>query len=111
MSFFSAFSSLSMLLVLTITPLTAPESLSDLITYPADMSIKAMGLNANDFEALVLSLVSPIMAPQKPSKMDTRESSGGKYLSVTVHFKAKDAAQYELVYSALRNDARVLFTL
>ena len=88
-----------------------PQQLSDLITYPADMSIKAMGLNANEFEACVIGLVSPIIAPQKPDKIDTRESSGGKYLSVTVRFKASDAAQYELVYSALRDDARVLFTL
>ena len=88
-----------------------PQELSDLITYPADTSIKAMGLNANDFETCVIGLVSPIIAPLQPSKIDTRESSGGKYLSVTLHFKASDAAQYELVYSTLRNDARVLFTL
>ncbi|MEE9334341.1 MAG: DUF493 domain-containing protein [Granulosicoccaceae bacterium] len=87
------------------------QELSDLITYPADMSIKAMGLNANNFEACVIGLLSPIIAPQRASKVDTRESSGGKYLSVTVHFKASDAAHYELVYSTLRDDARVLFTL
>ncbi len=89
----------------------SPQELSDLITYPADMSIKAMGLNANNFEAFIIGLVSPIIAPQKPSRTDARESSGGKYLSVTVHFKASDAAQYERVYSTLREDARVLFTL
>jgi len=88
-----------------------PQTLSDIITYPADMSIKAMGLNAADFEACVIDLVAPVIAPQKPTKIDTRESSGGKYLSVTVHFKASDSAQYELVYSTLRDDARVLFTL
>lgn len=87
------------------------QQLSDLITYPADMSIKAMGLNATDFEAFIIGLVSSAIAPQKPSKIDSRESSGGKYLSVTVYFKASSAAQYELVYSTLRDDARVLFTL
>jgi len=89
----------------------SPQELSDLITYPADMSIKAMGLNGTDFEAFIVGLVSPIIAPQKPSKTEIRESSGGKYLSITVYFKASSAAQYELVYSTLRDDARVLFTL
>jgi len=87
------------------------DELSKLIDYPADMSIKAMGLNANDFEEWVLKLVAPIIAPQTTNSIDTRESSGGKYLSVTVHFTASDKAQYELVYNALRDDARVLFTL
>lgn len=88
-----------------------PNELSDLITYPAEMSIKAMGLNTAEFEFVVIDLIAPIIAPQQPSKIDTRESSGGKYLSVTVHFTAADQAQYGLAYSALRDDARVLFTL
>ena len=88
-----------------------PNELSELITYPADMSIKAMGLNLAEFETVVINLIAPIIAPQEPRKIDTRESSGGKYLSVTVHFKAADQAQYETVYNALRDDARVLFTL
>jgi len=87
------------------------DELSKLIKYPADMSIKAMGLNAADFEDWVKGLVFPIIAPQTANKIDTRESSGGKYLSVTVHFTATDKEQYELVYNALRDDARVLFTL
>ncbi len=88
-----------------------PQDLSDLITYPAAMSIKAMGLNSAEFESWVIGLVTPFIEPEKPSKVDTRESSGGKYLSVTVHFTASSQKQYELVYSALRDDARVLFTL
>ncbi len=87
------------------------QELSELIKYPAVRSIKAMGLNTTDFEFSVIGLISPIIAPQKPTKIDTRESSGGKYLSVTVHFKASNAAQYDRVYDALRDDARVLFTL
>ncbi len=87
------------------------QDLSDLITYPAAMSIKAMGLNADEFEAWIVRLITPYIEPQQPEKIETRESSGGKYLSVTVHFTATSQKQYELVYNALRDDTRVLFTL
>lgn len=88
-----------------------PQDLSGLITYPAEMSIKAMGLNADKFESWVIGLITPFIDPEKPNKIETRESSGGKYLSVTVHFTASSQKQYELVYNALRDDTRVLFTL
>ncbi len=86
-----------------------------LIRFPAELSVKAMGLDetvdGQSFSALVQSLVLPLIAPQEASKIDTRASSGGKYLSVRVHFTASSQGQLEAIYGALHAEPRVLFTL
>ena len=50
-----------------------------LIEFPADIAVKAMGLNADDFEALVTSLVIPLIEPA-PASISTLPSKQGKYL-------------------------------
>lgn len=97
------------------------EGQASLIRYPAELSVKAMGLDAEldglGFRALVKSLVLPLLDPQlpgcapRPVKVDTRDSSGGKYLSVRVHFTASSQGQLEAIYAALHAEPRVLFTL
>ncbi len=86
-----------------------------LIRYPAELSVKAMGLNDTfdgvPFQDLVESLVLPLVAPGEPQRIDTRESSGGKYLSVRVYFTATSQGQLEAIYTALHAESRVLFTL
>lgn len=82
-----------------------------LIKYPAALSVKAMGLNSDDFEQCVLNLVQPLIAPANPSKVVTSLSSQGKYMSVRVHFIAVSQSQLESIYVALRNEPRVKFTL
>jgi putative lipoic acid-binding regulatory protein len=86
-----------------------------LIRYPAELSVKAMGLNDTldgiALQPLIESLVLPLIEPAKPQRIDTRESSGGKYLSVRVHFTATSQGQLQAIYAALHAEPRVLFTL
>ncbi|MEE9319441.1 MAG: DUF493 domain-containing protein [Granulosicoccus sp.] len=89
----------------------AIECQPSLIEYPADLSVKAMGLNDGNFEHLVRGIVLPLIVPAEPKKITTVGSSGGKYLSVSVHFTAISQLQLENIYRALREEARVLFTL
>lgn len=81
-----------------------------LIEFPAELSVKAMGLNTDDFESLVSGLVLPLLAPQGAS-VSTLPSRGGKYLSVRIRFTATSLGQLETVYQALRSQERVLYTL
>lgn len=81
-----------------------------LIEFPADIAVKAMGLNTDDFEALVSSLVVPLIEPQAAS-VTTLPSKEGKYLSVSVRFTANDLEQLHRVYAVLRAEDRVLYTL
>lgn len=81
-----------------------------LIEFPAEISVKAMGLNADDFEACVSALVLPHIEPD-PVSVSTLPSSKGKYMSVRVHFTAQNLEQLHQVYAALRAEPRVLYTL
>lgn len=81
-----------------------------LIEFPANIAVKAMGLNDADFTALIEGLVLPLIESQD-AQITTLPSKGGKYLSVSVRFKATSLEQLHSVYSVLRSEARVLYTL
>lgn len=81
-----------------------------LIEFPADIAVKAMGLNADDFESLVSTLVEPHIQPV-PFTITTLPSKAGKYVSVSVRFTATSLEQLQSVYGALRAESRVLYTL
>lgn len=86
---------------------TTPETL---IEFPADLTVKAMGLNTPDFKALISSLVLPLIEPADV-RVTTVPSKEGKYLSVRVNFVATSLDQLQSVYAALRAESRVLYTL
>lgn len=85
-------------------------SKESLIEFPADIAVKAMGLNQNDFETFVSDLVGPMILPQQAS-FTTLPSKGGKYLSVSIRFTANDLEQLHRIYAVLRAESRVLYTL
>lgn len=90
---------------------TSLDGEPSLIKFPAAISVKAMGLNEPDFKSLVLELVQPHLEPATPSKVVTSVSSKEKYISVRVHFTALNQAQLERIYTSLRAEPRVKFTL
>ena len=81
-----------------------------LFEFPAEIAVKAMGLNADDFETLIASIVMPLIEPANVS-FNTVLSKEGKYLSVRVHFIAVDHEHLISVYAALKAEERVLYTL
>ena len=81
-----------------------------LIEFPTDIAVKAMGLNADDFETLIASTVIPLIEPAEVS-FKAVLSKEGKYLSVRVHFVAVDHDHLISVYAALKAEERVLYTL
>ena len=102
-------------LVLGAGPLAAPGADESLITYPSELTVKAIGENAEidgvGLPELVESLVRPLLAPAEPAGVEAIPSSGGKYVSVRVRFTATSRAQLEAVYGALHVEPRVLQTL
>lgn len=81
-----------------------------LIEFPAEIAVKAMGLNEGDFEALIAELVRPHIEPA-PVRFSTVPSKEGKYLSVRVHFTAHSHDHLLSVYAVLKAEERVLYTL
>lgn len=83
----------------------------DLIEFPCDYPIKAMGYTSDDFEAHVLKLVSKHAELSKPQKVSSRLSSGGKYTSITVSVWARSREHLELVYAQLKEDSKIVYIL
>ncbi|MFK7891583.1 MAG: YbeD family protein [Granulosicoccus sp.] len=81
-----------------------------LIEFPAQIAVKAMGLNQDDFGLFVEQLVAPVLHPE-PVIYTALESSGGKYLSVSIRFTASSLEQLHGVYAVLRAESRILYTL
>ena len=82
-----------------------------LIEFPAELAVKAMGLQTEDFESLVTTLVASQLPEGSAHKVTTQQSSGGKYVSVSVHFTASSLEQLKTIYASLRNESRVLYLL
>jgi putative lipoic acid-binding regulatory protein len=83
----------------------------ELLEFPCDYSVKAMGYATEDFEDHVVGLVTKHASLATPRQVTTKESSGGRYLSVTVSVEARSREHLELIYSDLKADKRVVFIL
>lgn len=83
----------------------------ELIEFPCDFPVKAMGFASEDFEEHVIEIVSRHASLASPRSVSLKESSGGRYLSVTVAIEARSREHLELIYSVLKEDERVVYIL
>ena len=90
---------------------TPKQTAETLIDFPAELSVKAMGLNDGEFVALVESLVVAHVPGENAVKITEVPSRHAKYVAVRAHFTATNLAQLHAIYDALRSDARVLYVL
>lgn len=81
------------------------------LEFPCDFPIKAMGVADSDFEALVVSLVRKHAPDLGEAAVKSRDSKGGKYLSVTVTVTATSKEQLDNIYLELNASERVVMTL
>lgn len=89
--------------------MTEPQE--SLIEYPSDFPIKIMGPAHDEFIATMVELVLQHDAEFHPGKMETRPSSGGNYLSLTVTVRATSREQLDNLYRALSSHPMVKFAL
>tara|TARA_R110001599_G_scaffold64023_4_gene179371 strand:+ start:46750 stop:47019 length:270 start_codon:yes stop_codon:yes gene_type:complete len=89
--------------------MTEPQE--SLIEYPSDFPIKIMGPAHDEFIANMVELVLLHDAEFHTGKMETRPSSGGNYLSLTVTVRATSREQLDNLYRALSSHPMVKFAL
>lgn len=82
-----------------------------LLEFPCEFPIKAMGLHAEDFDSLVVSIVRRHVPDLPENAVKSRASSEGKYVSVTVTVRAESRAQLDNIYLDLTACEQVLMTL
>ena len=83
----------------------------ELLEFPCDFPVKALGYATPDFEEHVISVVSRHASLASPRQVSIKESSNGRYRSVTVLVEARSREHLELIYSDLKSDDRVVYLL
>jgi putative lipoic acid-binding regulatory protein len=79
--------------------------------FPCQFPVKAMGKNIPNIEAIVVEIVRRHVSDLSESAVKTRESKGGKYISVTITIEAQSKAQLDAVYMDLTACSDVLITM
>jgi uncharacterized protein len=83
----------------------------NVLKFPTSFPLKVIGVNDNDFEDYVIRLVARHVPYLDGGEVSSRESSQGKYLSVTLTFIAESRAQVDAIYMDLTASDRVLFVI
>lgn len=97
-------------------PSSAPAHSTDprkdsLIEYPSRFPIKVMGLKTEGFVHAVTAVAHRFDPNFDTASIELRESSGGKYLGVTVTVTATSREQLDELYRALTSHPMVKIVL
>jgi putative lipoic acid-binding regulatory protein len=79
--------------------------------FPGEFEITAMGPAGSGLEDIIPSLLEAADLQVLRETVSTRESSGGKFVSVRLSFRAESREQYEVAHAVLRNHPEVKWTL
>ena len=79
--------------------------------FPCRFAIRAMGLDEDDFDALVVEIVRRHCPDIQEGAVTTRPSRNGKYVSVKVVIDATSREQLDAIYDDLTAHERVLMRL
>ena len=79
-----------------------------LLVYPTDYPFKAIGLAAEDLAEHVRKTVLGAAPGAGVGAVETRASSGGKYLSVTLNVRLGSEDERRAIYAALAADPRIV---
>lgn len=93
-----------------LTPSTDPRK-DSLIEYPSRFPIKVMGLKADGFVHTITELARRFDPDFDAASIELRESSGGKYLGVTITITATSREQLDDLYRALSGHPMVKMAL
>ncbi len=89
----------------------AEEIRSSVFDFPCAFPLKVFGKVADDFEDMVLGIISRHVEDLEAGTVSSRLSSGGKYLCVTVTIDAQSKDQLDNLYMDLSSHERVLMLL
>ncbi|MEX3956488.1 DUF493 domain-containing protein [Trinickia symbiotica] len=82
-----------------------------LFEFPCDFPIKVMGKAHPDFADTVASVVRQFDASFDATRVETRPSSGGNYVGLTVTVRAVSREQLDDIYRALTGHPMVKVVL
>lgn len=91
---------------------TKASVFEDHVTFPSEFMIKIIGQNEPTFIIDILNSVATVIN-QAPEKIPftTKETAGGKYLSISIKPVFEDAAAVYAAYDIVSKDTRVKFVI
>ena len=91
---------------------TKKSVFEDHVTFPTEFMIKIIGVNEPTFIIDILNSVATVVnqAPEKIT-FTTKETAGGKYLSISIKPLFKDAEEVYAAYDIVSKDTRVKFVI
>lgn len=87
------------------------EQQETLLEFPCDFDIKAMGESSPDFDSIVVSIIRQHIESIAEGAVKTRQSSGGKYTSVTVTVNVISKVQLDSIYQDLSSHELIKYVL
>ncbi len=87
------------------------DDTSTLLEFPCEFPLKVMGAADPDFVLHVVEIVRQHVPDLDDTRIATRASSRGRYVSVTLTFTAKSRPQLDALYTALSRDEKVSIVL
>ncbi|WP_166210453.1 DUF493 family protein [Cognatiluteimonas telluris] len=79
--------------------------------FPGEFEITAMGPAGSGLEEQIPALLEAAGLLVLHETVSTRESSGGKYVSIKLSFRAESREQYDVAHAVLREHPEVKWTL
>jgi putative lipoic acid-binding regulatory protein len=82
-----------------------------LLEFPCDFAIKAMGVTCDELDAVVVEIVRRHVDDIAEGAVSCRQSSGGKFTSVTVTIRATSKPQLDAIYQDLSSHDLIKYVL
>jgi len=94
-----------------IEPSLNPSNKPPLIDFPCDFPIKVMGETQSVFTKTIVGLIQMILPEFNETKIETRLSSTGKYISLTCIVHVVSQQQLDEIYRLISGHPLVKFSL
>jgi len=82
-----------------------------LLEFPCDYAIKAMGQTSEQLDAVVVEIVRRHVDDIAEGAVSTKQSSGGKFTSITVTIRATSKPQLDAIYQELSSHELIKYVL
>ena len=87
------------------------ESNDDIFKFPCEYPIKVFGLNQPDFEKSVCLIIENYVGKLHENQISIKNSSKGKYVSITVRIIATSRKQLDSINTDLQKSPLVSYLL
>ena len=87
------------------------ESNDDIFKFPCEYPIKVFGLNQPDLEKTVCSIIENYVGKLHENQISLKNSSKGKYVSITIRIIATSRKQLDSINSDLQKSPLVSYLL